>query len=295
MYEGGEFIVVFGDWAFYYHTTDGGQTWATRALPDGCTSARGIAFGAGFWVLIGSNLQFYTSTDGINWTSRFTGNAGSGAFNLSYSLEGGFISAIATAAGPAGQYSSPDGINWTYRSAGLDHGRRVVSNGTIQLSYTPTAFTYRSVNWGTPNLENISPSTVDGIYWSSILQKFCVGFNKMSVSADGDTWTQDDTMPNGQALGHALDDPVNSRVLVPARSGKIFGTTDGVVWAQVADMGFSPATTPMLSFDRKRYYITPHFELRDRFYSSQDLINWTTHLLPAGSKLFYFASGRLTP
>lgn len=111
------FVGVTGTRSTY--TTDSGNSWTsvTSALGN-ITTARGIAAGAGLYVVVGTtsttNGGIATSTDGSTYTNRTSNSGGTTTINTVRFLNNQFI-----AVGGTGYLAtSSDGITWTKQTTG---------------------------------------------------------------------------------------------------------------------------------------------------------------------------------
>lgn len=96
-----------------YYTSPDGINWTSRTLPITPQTRTGLRYVNGLWFLGGLSGALYTSPDGITWTSRTSG-AGANRVNGF-----GFAANLYVAVGNGGYVAtSPDGATWTARSSG---------------------------------------------------------------------------------------------------------------------------------------------------------------------------------
>jgi hypothetical protein len=111
-------------------STDG-ITWTTRNTGVASAGAYGVAYGAGIYLVTGSNTGAYsTSTDGITWTSRAFPTS-----SISTSPYVHFLNSKFHVWNVNIYFSSTDGITWTTKQSTIDsgNGRSAVWNGTRYL------------------------------------------------------------------------------------------------------------------------------------------------------------------
>ncbi len=132
----GTYVATFGSSADVINTsTTGGATWTRPTLP---LTSHNLKFGSesvvyanGMFVLVGQSYdpgstvaQIFTSTNGVNWTSRYYNNAISdGANGLAAVCWTGtfFLACCQTTSSTSTVITSTDGVTWTPRSiAGIN-------------------------------------------------------------------------------------------------------------------------------------------------------------------------------
>lgn len=130
--------------------TFGTTGWTTITLTS--STWRSVAYGNGIWVVIGGGTTYYTSPDGINWTSR-AWNQGSDrpsrAAQVRF-INNLFVTTLRSSTNGIRVATSPDGINWTI---------------TGYLSSTDAS--YAAVSWDYASNEDIffsaTSSLTDGV------------------------------------------------------------------------------------------------------------------------------------
>ncbi|MEK8095466.1 hypothetical protein WOC76_23690 [Methylocystis sp. IM3] len=129
-------------------TSPDGITWTTRTMA-ASVNLQGAAYGNGLFVAVGGGGLAATSPDGITWTSRAVPS--NGWASVAYGA--GLFVAVG---GSGAVMTSPDGIAWTARTA-------AASNNWYGVAYGAGLFVAVS-NSGAGNRVMTSP---DGIAWTS--------------------------------------------------------------------------------------------------------------------------------
>lgn len=195
-YDGTSKLCVVGAASRIHVSSDMGLTWTYTDIGGNKTLSI-CAFGAGLFITH-DGTNFFSSPDGVTWTSRtaVTKVFVKCIFVTSLTL---FV-AVSTAAGATGIYTSPDGITWTARSAGTAaafadisfDGTTLLAVGAVDptngLSCTSTnGTTWTAQNSGTA----VSFATCT---WVSGFSAFMVTSGSSSYSTtDGITYTAQQT------------------------------------------------------------------------------------------------------
>jgi hypothetical protein len=104
-----------------YYTSANGISWTSRTFPVEPAKRTSVRFIGGQWFLGGTAGQLYTSPDGITWTSRTSGAGSNGIYGF------GYAAGVYVACGAGGYVAtSPDGVTWTARSSGTANALYVV-------------------------------------------------------------------------------------------------------------------------------------------------------------------------
>ena len=112
---GGGTIVVAGEdsGTRFVFTSTDGINWTSRSTSVG-TYFEGIAYSGSLFVLVSQNGHLLTSPDGTTWTSRTSGFGATDIMDVGYG-NGLFV----TVGGSGNLFTSPDGTTWTSRTSGV--------------------------------------------------------------------------------------------------------------------------------------------------------------------------------
>ncbi len=171
-------------------TSPDGIIWTARTTPADYYISNSIAYGNGIFVAVGSNGKVITSSNGINWTFRWssvTGNLSSIAYG-----NGLFVSLEGDGTGLFSSIVSSDGVTWRSRAYALQNYASFVSYGDGVFLVSDGSEILKSsadgLNWGTQ-------TAVSGSYWTSIVygNGFFVGVsssgtNRVMTSYSTTTW-----------------------------------------------------------------------------------------------------------
>lgn len=155
--------VTFTSSTAVYTSTNGGDSWTGYQVHPSLTGdTTSVTYGAGLFVLVGSNGRCFTSPNGVTWTSRTSGTS-SDLWQVKYA-NGRFV-----AVGNNVVIYSTDGITWTTASgsaAATFYGLEYVGNNTWIAIWNST---------------NILRSTDNGNSWSTV----GTGVTNLSIATDG--------------------------------------------------------------------------------------------------------------
>jgi hypothetical protein len=187
----------------YYRSTDNGQTWTVQNFGSTLNGQAVAGAGAGLAVIVTGSLTYYTTTDGLAFTTRtfpsnFEGSA-SGWNEIEY-VNGLYIAMRSV---QNGRYimTSSDGINWTVRD---------VSVGVF------TATSFRDISFG-----GAEPGT-----WLIVTDQSDIYF----TSTDLVTWTRRLLPASRRWSGIAW---INNRWVAIVDGTNVKATsTDGVNWIE---------------------------------------------------------------
>lgn len=232
---GGSFVRLRASVALAANITlQGGLTWTANNMP--ATGNYAIAFGAGLFVAVNSgSATYYTSPDGISWTTRTLPVSASWS---DIKFANGYFLVLPNVSGSV--YYSTDGISWTagaslparagsWLALGFGNGVWVAvgdnsaticatssDNGATWTSQTyPTGLTYRAVAYGAGLF--VAVGTSDAVM----------------TSPTGVTWTD----RTGGGLGTTWQDLVfDGTAFVatggPSGNGSSMRSTNGTSWTQ---------------------------------------------------------------
>jgi hypothetical protein len=217
-----------------FPASQAGASWITAATTGGFTplgtsyplttqtgwgpAVSNWAYGNGIIVNIGLQTTYYTSTDGLAWTSRTFPTA----TTISISFAGGLFFAgqrVDANTGTNALYTSPDGITWTLRT--LPTGQNLITNVVYASGIGGGTYVANSISTTTYNPSNVIHSSTNGTSWTArtlpssafwgsvaatstrfVVVAFCVGNLNSAISTtsiaatstDGTNWTSS-TLP----------------------------------------------------------------------------------------------------
>lgn len=228
-YGNGTFVAIARESSIAATSTNG-ITWTQRAMPTSATW-RCITFGNGVFVAMdsGTGKNVAVSSDGINWTSSTTTNAGWS--DVIFATHLGIFVAIIIGSNTAA--TSNDGLNWTYRTlpttsawTGLAYG----NNTIVAVSETGGSF------------GNAATST-DGINWTARQTRGlhrAVAFGNNIFSAVGSTVVTTRSTNNGVTWTEHGSANANNNTSIAYGSGVFVATCynygtcatspDGISW-----------------------------------------------------------------
>lgn len=146
--------------------TSDGINWVTGGLT--VNSGAKIAFGGSLYVVILGNSNYWTSPDGVTWTSRTNATLGS-VLTLSPRISICYGAGKYIASGASGSASSSDGINWSSTAGGAGGIMEFDgSNFSTVTQYSTNGTTWTNIG-GTPAvgtfLDSNRPIASNGSVW----------------------------------------------------------------------------------------------------------------------------------
>jgi len=228
---------IVGVGAFgHVQTSTDGLNWTTRDSGNG-TELTAIAYGNGTFVAVGFEGAFLTSSNGISWSSSFSG------FNAFYGINWNGSQFVAVGLGYITNTvfgpiaaTSPDGLSWSYYA--------VPSATTMPL-------------WD--------------VAWNGSVYAATVGFsNAIATSPDGMNWTT--TAVAGAAVQLQEIESDGSGFVVIGNNGVVLTSPDGATWTQEANP-FPGSSAADLYWDGTRYVAVSV----DQFYTSADGSAWAAN------------------
>lgn len=144
----------------YYSSTNLTGSYTSRTI--GFASARGTAFGASIWVVVGDSGNLRSSTDLVTWTSRTS------QFSTSNIRAVTFANSLFVAVGQSGKIStSTNGTTWTARTSGKTTtledvkyssalGLWIACGDTGTIITSPDAITWTDRSTGSASLTKIA-------------------------------------------------------------------------------------------------------------------------------------------
>ena len=247
--------IAYGNGIWVIVGTDGGGAAVGASSPDGITwtarvvaAVEAVTFGNGLFVSVGTNAV-RTSPDGITWTTR---TIPAGSWN-SVAYGGGMFVAVGTSGVIA---SSPDGTNWTARS-GL---------GSV---------THKAIAYGAGRFVTLAPQTSGG----------------GGTSTDGITWTPISTpvgiVAQGLTFGNGLFVGVGTYGAITSQ--------DGLTWTPRT----MPGANGVSGYVGVSYYNGRFIAVGSQnagnpvFAESPDGATWTSRFMPAGGYPLVLAANGL--
>jgi hypothetical protein len=292
VYGNGLFVSTFGPFRAY--SLDG-ITW-NESIPVGwqanaITYGNGLFVAVGFSVVSGTPTAFaYSSTDGINWTSR-TPAANNNWVSVSFGND--LFVAVASSGASNRIMTSPDGITWTARNSGINPDFTGVAYGTgiwvaiSEASTGGTTFTsYDGFTWD----EQATAFAQQAIIYANGL--FTTG-NFYSV--DGLTWNvvSFGTSCQGLAYGNGYFVAVTN-----GGTNRILYSTDAITWTAIP--AASVATFVGIAFGENTFVAVAdggtnkinylQFEGLQPFFTGYIAPDFITSQFKSGTKLFEFTA-----
>ena len=184
--------------------SDANGVWITRLTTQigtaNCVAWNGSLFVAGG----GTNVQIYTSTDGVTWNSQGAGGVSwTSVFGVAWSSSLSIWVAVGQNSTTSGVIaSSTNGTSWTSRSItifganGAGFCVAVNTNGNLFVAGGTSVSTFAYSSNGTTWLQGTAgtsiTSTVRGVVWANQISLWVAvgnGTNSIATSSDGVTWT----------------------------------------------------------------------------------------------------------
>jgi hypothetical protein len=293
VYGNGIFVATFGP--FLAYSLDG-ITWV-ETIPVGwqanaITYGNGLFVAVGFAVVSGTPTAFaYSSTDGINWTSR-TPAANNNWVSVSFGND--LFVAVASSGASNRIMTSPDGITWTARNSGINPNFTGVAYGTgiwVAISDASTGGT--------------TFTSYDGFTWdeqaTAFGQKSIIYANGLFTtgnfySVDGLTWNvvSFGTTCQGLAYGNGYFVAVTN-----GGTNRILYSTDAITWTAIP--AASVATFVGIAFGENTFVAVADggptnrinyllFEGIQSFFTGFIAPDFITSPYSSGNKLFQFTA-----
>lgn len=244
-------------------SSDSGVTWVNVSTPLDGEVLRGIAFGAGTFVVVAyGNNNFMTSTDnGATWTQRNSPSNNQWRSVAYSAVTGRFVIVNSAGAEPKSGYSDDLGVTW---SLGQTSGGGGLNN---QL--------FNDITWGDFAGGRFVAIANDGV-------------PRAWYSADGDTWTQATTGPTSTPISLAYGDQVYVAV---NSGGSIVRSIDGGAnW--IDDVTPNTNNWKSIAFLNGVFMAVSDSGTGDRAVSSIDGgVTWTVETTPADNNWRGVAAG----
>lgn len=167
----------------YIASSTDGNTWTGRT-PNAFGAAKGVAYGNGLWVAVGSNAgnpsikNVSTSSDGITWTGQTANGGITNASNVAYGKNSSG-NGVWVMCGQTKFATSTDGTSWTAcaTNGGIDNSVINVAFGKDNLGVD----LWIGIGWASNAANNIVRSTDGGNSWIACATNG--GINKIGRSA----------------------------------------------------------------------------------------------------------------
>jgi hypothetical protein len=243
------------------------STWTLRGTPVAATP-RGFAFGNSTYVSVGysgSTGMNATSTDGVTWTNRSTGNLFTDvAFGA-----GRFFATVST--GVNGFYST-DGFTWTATTIGqscnqVAHNGLAVGSGSLFVATGSTGILYSSpdgITW-TNRGQPTGGGPLNSVAYGNGMW-VAVGNNAMIASSpDGITWTSRNLTGMGAVNFNSVAYGAgrfyaNANYITEAGGyGGGYISSNGITWRPagcISNQGFPPADMGAFKFGGGTFFAT---------------------------------------
>lgn len=262
----------------------------TQRTPAALASIRGVAYGNGMFVAVGSNSvpanAAASSTDGVAWTARvIPGPAEAVTFG------GGRFVAVGTNFAA----TSTDGITWTARTMPAGGWRSVAYGNGVYVAVGSGSNTATSPDGVTWTVRSGIPNGIISITYGD--GRFCaVGVATAVTSVDGIIWAPG-SVPASQLLSVTWG--VGGFVAVGAGSGNqgvlAMTSPDGLTWTTRAiPPGVAGARYTAVTYYNGRYLAVGAASGQDSMFAdSPDGVTWTSRYMPPGAFNAVLAAGGL--
>ena len=227
-----------------------GETWTTNTFPVSLTSPR-VFFGSNLFILNDEfSGVFYTSTDGINWTSRAVSTSFRYMYDFAYGngiyVATGQNESVQGAGQPVKMFYSNDGINWSLTNTIPGWANQWVvtfgnnkfvaakggSCGTNCISYSSDG-----INWSlatTPNLGSGPIINFTDIIYTGTTFYAVSGGGAVITSSDGVNWTYQTTISGITTWSDYVNELAfgNSTVVGVGPNGRVSTSTSPSTWVK---------------------------------------------------------------
>lgn len=261
-------------------SSDSGATWTQNLVGlDAATVAYSSTLSLHVMMgnsgLTGSNLHYYTSTDGVSWTIRNT-SAASGSVVI-YDVKWHATDAIFVAVGSGGTIiTSTNGTTWTARTSGTSSELRCscynsTSGDIVIVGAVDVLSSTTGVTWTAQTAPGVA---IYGITWNSSYSVFVL------VGASGAIYTSSNLSSyTSQTSGTSFtfyDVYHNGSITCAVGAGGIFTSVDGVSWSAIETTYDYYKVTNANS----RWYAVGVSRLQTS--TNSDASSWSSTTIPAG-------------
>ena len=227
-----------------------GETWTTNTFPVTLTSPR-VFYGGNLFILNDDfSGVFYTSTDGINWTSRAVSTSFRYMHDFAYGngiyVATGQNESVQGAGQPVKMFYSNDGINWSLTNTipgwanqwvvAFGNNKFVAAKGgscgTNCISYSSDG-----INWSlatTPNLGSGPITNFTDIIYTGTTFYAVSGGGAVITSSDGVSWTYQTTISGIRTWTDYVNELAfgNSTVVGVGPNGRVNTSTSPSTWVK---------------------------------------------------------------
>jgi hypothetical protein len=227
-----------------------GETWTTNTFPVTLTSPR-VFYGGNLFILNDDfSGVFYTSTDGINWTSRAVSTSFRYMHDFAYGngiyVATGQNESVQGAGQPVKMFYSNDGINWSLTNTipgwanqwvvAFGNNKFVAAKGgscgTNCISYSSDG-----INWSlatTPNLGSGPITNFTDIIYTGTTFYAVSGGGAVITSSDGVSWTYQTTISGISTWTDYVNELAfgNSTVVGVGPNGRVNTSTSPSTWVK---------------------------------------------------------------
>ena len=227
-----------------------GETWTTNTFPVTLTSPR-VFYGGNLFILNDDfSGVFYTSTDGINWTSRAVSTSFRYMHDFAYGngiyVATGQNESVQGAGQPVKMFYSNDGINWSLTNTIPGWANQwVVAFGNNKFvaakggSCSTSCISYSSdgINWSlatTPNLGSGPITNFTDIIYTGTTFYAVSGGGAVITSSDGVSWTYQTTISGISTWTDYVNELAfgNSTVVGVGPNGRVNTSTSPSTWVK---------------------------------------------------------------
>ena len=227
-----------------------GETWTTNTFPVTLTSPR-VFYGGNLFILNDDfSGVFYTSTDGINWTSRAVSTSFRYMHDFAYGngiyVATGQNESVQGAGQPVKMFYSNDGINWSLTNTIPGWANQwVVAFGNNKFvaakggSCSTSCISYSSdgINWSlatTPNLGSGPITNFTDIIYTGTTFYAVSGGGAVITSSDGVSWTYQTTISGIRTWTDYVNELAfgNSTVVGVGPNGRVNTSTSPSTWVK---------------------------------------------------------------
>lgn len=251
-----------------------GTTWVSGTMPTTTMPTYGSmtsAFNGTTYVVVNGSTKYFTSTDGVSWTSRTLATlVGQVAWNGSV-----FVAMQPSALSSNTYYTSADGVTWTSRTFPVTAAFSLAAKTTataifviVPAASSATAYSSTDgITWTSRTLP--ATQTWPYVFYYPLAGLFVAtsgAGTTAATSPDGITWTSRTFVVAGlQGLGTVG----TTNVAVNTAANLFYTSADCITWTAQA----APPATPISYFAATNGYA--YYSYQNRIYRSTTAATWT--------------------